>query len=92
MSCPSPMLDPAALATISERPALLGDIVLAGEVCAAEAADKGATLEAHTTHLVIHGTLHLLGLDHMTDDEATTMESLERDAMARLGYDDPYGD
>ena len=69
---------------------LLGDIVLAHGVCAAEAAEKGVSLEAHATHLIVHGTLHLLGYDHQGSGEAEHMESLERDVMARLGLHDPY--
>jgi probable rRNA maturation factor len=69
---------------------LLGDIVLARETCAAEAAEKGVALEAYVSHLVVHGTLHLLGYDHLDDDEADRMEDLERAAMASLGFADPY--
>ena len=69
---------------------LLGDLVLAHGVCAAEAAEKGVPLEAHAAHLIVHGTLHLLGYDHQGSVEAEEMESLERDVMARLGLHDPY--
>ena len=69
---------------------LLGDIVLAAETCAREAEEKGITLRAHATHLVVHGMLHLLGYDHIEDDEAEAMESLERVALQQLGFDDPY--
>ncbi|MFW2828698.1 rRNA maturation RNase YbeY [Sphingomonas sp. ID0503] len=69
---------------------LLGDIVLALGVCAAEAAEKGVSVERHATHLIVHGTYHLLGFDHMNDAEAEEMEQLERDALAQLGIDDPY--
>lgn len=69
---------------------LLGDIVLAYETCAREAAERDISLEAHATHLIVHGTLHLLGYDHMRDDEAEAMESLEREIMATLGLHDPY--
>ena len=71
---------------------LLGDVVLARGVCAAEAADKGIALAAHAAHLVVHGTLHLLGDDHDDDDAAETMEAREVRALARLGIADPYGD
>jgi probable rRNA maturation factor len=71
---------------------LLGDIVLAHGVCAREAGDKGIDMAAHATHLIIHGTLHLLGLDHADDTEAEAMESLEIAAMHSLGYDNPYED
>ena len=69
---------------------LLGDIVLAHGVCAAEAAEKGASLADHATHLVVHGVLHLLGHDHATEDEAAAMEAIERDVLAGLGIADPY--
>ena len=70
---------------------LLGDIVLAGAVCAAEAEEKGVAIETHAAHLVVHGTLHLLGYDHETGDaDAEAMEEVEREALAALGIDDPY--
>lgn len=69
---------------------LLGDIILAHETCVREAAEKSVTLVNHATHLVVHGTLHLLGYDHVDEHEAVTMEALERQVMATLGYDDPY--
>ena len=69
---------------------LLGDIILAHETCVREAAEKSVTLVNHATHLVVHGTLHLLGYDHVDEHEAETMEALERQVMATLGYADPY--
>jgi probable rRNA maturation factor len=71
---------------------MLGDIILARGICAAEAADKGVALEDHAAHLMVHGTLHLLGYDHMDDDGAADMEAREVRALARLGIADPYGD
>jgi probable rRNA maturation factor len=71
---------------------MLGDIILARGVCAAEAADKGVALEDHAAHLMVHGTLHLLGYDHMDDDSAADMEGREVRALARMGIADPYGD
>jgi probable rRNA maturation factor len=71
-------------------PPMLGDIVLASETVAREAALEDKPLENHITHLVIHGLLHLLGHDHETDDEAEEMEALERAALARLAIPDPY--
>ncbi len=71
---------------------LLGDIVLAHGVCAREAAEKGVSLEDHAAHLIVHGTLHLLGHDHMNDVDADAMEAIERAAMASLGLHDPYQD
>ena len=74
-------------------PALLGDIALAQETCAREAAEKAISLEAHATHLVIHGLLHLAGLDHeISPHDAREMEALEVKALAQLGLPDPSGD
>lgn len=70
---------------------LLGDIVLAHGVCAAEAAEKRVSVADHARHLVVHGMLHLLGYDHERGDaEAEAMERLERRALAALGVADPY--
>ena len=71
---------------------MLGDIILASGVCSAEAADKGVPLEDHAAHLMVHGTLHLLGYDHVDEDAAADMEEREVRALARLGIADPYGD
>ena len=69
---------------------LLGDIVLARETCAREAEEKGISLEDHATHLIVHGTLHLVGYDHMDDVSAAAMEGLEVKALASLGLANPY--
>ena len=71
---------------------LLGDITLARETLIREADEQGVGFEAHFTHLVVHGFLHILGYDHLTDEEATAMESLETSILATLGIDDPYAD
>lgn len=71
---------------------LLGDLVICAPVVAREAAEQHKPLTAHWAHLVIHGCLHLLGYDHIDDDEAETMEALERQLLASLGYPDPYAD
>jgi probable rRNA maturation factor len=76
----------------NDRETLLGDIILAHETCAREAAAKNITLEAHAQHLIIHGTLHLLGYDHISEEDALGMETLERRIMALLGLHDPYDD
>ena len=71
---------------------LLGDIVLARETCAREAAEKGISIPDHATHLIVHGTLHLVGYDHKDDASATAMEALEVKALASLGIANPYAD
>jgi probable rRNA maturation factor len=71
-------------------PRFLGDIVLAFETIEREAQAQGISTEAHLAHLVVHGTLHLLGYDHETDEEATVMERLETRILAGLGIADPY--
>lgn len=90
-----PMIAPDlldAVANTDDGEVLLGDIILARETCVAEAADKGISLEAHATHLIVHGTLHLLGYDHQGQAEAEAMEQIERDVLATLGIADPYRD
>ena len=71
---------------------LLGDITLARETLIREAEEQGVTFEAHFTHLVVHGFLHILGYDHLTDAEALQMEGLETQILASLGVADPYAD
>jgi len=74
-------------------PEMLGDLALAAETCAREAAEKGASLEHHAAHLVIHGLLHLAGLDHeLSPADAEAMEALEIKALAKMGIADPYAD
>ena len=68
----------------------LGDIALAFETVAREAAEERKSLADHVAHLIVHGTLHLLGHDHEADEEAEAMEALEIAALARLGIADPY--
>lgn len=80
----------AAPAEIADAP-MLGDVVLAHGVCESEAAEKNLSIEAHAAHLVVHGTLHLLGYDHERgEDAAEEMEGLERRALAAIGVADPY--
>jgi len=68
----------------------LGDIALAFETCAREAKEKGVPLKDHATHLIVHGVLHLLGYDHVREDDAEAMEALEIMTLARLGIANPY--
>lgn len=96
-----PTSDLPALATVpgmvsrlrgndEEMELLIGDIILAYGVCEAEAAEKGVPLAHHATHLVIHGMLHLLGHDHIEDEDAEAMEALEVKALASMGLHNPY--
>jgi len=87
-----PMAEPREMddATPDGPELMLGDIVLARGVCVAEAADKAISIEAHASHLLVHGTLHLLGYDHHDDAAAIDMEAREVRALARLGIADPY--
>ena len=90
-----PMLEREDLLALAPAgpPELLGDIALALETCAREAAEKGISLEHHAVHLIAHGLLHLAGHDHETSPEdARAMEQLEKKALAQLGIADPYGD
>ncbi|MEL7131293.1 MAG: rRNA maturation RNase YbeY [Pseudomonadota bacterium] len=68
----------------------LGDLAIAYDTCAREAAQQGKPMSAHVTHLLIHGTLHLLGYDHIRDLDATRMEALEVEILGKLGLPDPY--
>ena len=68
----------------------LGDIAMAYDTCAREAAEQGKTLADHTAHLLVHGLLHLLGYDHERDEDATLMEGLETEILGKLGIKDPY--
>ncbi|AKJ41876.1 rRNA maturation RNase YbeY [Pragia fontium] len=69
---------------------LLGDLVICRQVVETEATEQNKILLAHWAHMVVHGSLHLLGYDHITDDDAEEMESLETEIMQELGYSDPY--
>jgi len=68
----------------------LGDIALGFETCVREAQEQGKSLKNHVLHLSVHGALHLLGYDHIRDDEAEEMEALERDILKGLDVPDPY--
>ena len=90
-----PMLEREELLDLASEgpPEMLGDLALAHETCAREAAEKGIALEDHAAHLIVHGLLHLAGHDHVDSDaQAEAMEALEIAALAKLGIADPYGD
>jgi probable rRNA maturation factor len=90
LSFPLAEADDFMSANIAGAELLLGDIVLARGVCEAEAADKGVSVEDHAAHLLVHGTLHLLGYDHHDDNQAADMEAREIRALRRLGIANPY--
>ncbi|WP_372830585.1 rRNA maturation RNase YbeY [Pontibacterium sp.] len=69
---------------------LLGDLVICAEVVREEALQQKKPLHDHWAHMVVHGTLHLLGYDHINDEDAEVMEQLEREILASLGIPDPY--
>ena len=69
---------------------LLGDLIICRQVVEKEAVEQSKTVEEHWAHMVIHGCLHLLGYDHIEDDEAEEMEGLETEILQNLGYADPY--
>lgn len=87
-----PMADERDLGmkNVSGAELLLGDIILAHGVCEAEAIDKGVSFQDHAAHLLVHGTLHLLGYDHLDDRDAADMEAREVHALNRLGIANPY--
>ena len=68
----------------------LGDIAIAFETCQREADEAGKSLPDHVTHLLVHGILHLLGYDHIRDQDATLMEGLETRILGKMGIADPY--
>ena len=71
---------------------LLGDLIICRQVVEREADEQNKPLLAHWAHMVVHGSLHLLGYDHIDDEEAEEMEALEVEFMQALGYDNPYQD
>jgi len=90
-----PMLEREDLLDLAPEgpPELLGDIALAHETCAREAAEKGVSLQDHAAHLVLHGLLHLAGYDHeISPADADAMEELETKALALMGIGNPYED
>jgi len=80
-----PGTKPAAVTTDE-----LGDLAIAYETCAREAVEQGKPFDHHVTHLFVHGTLHLLGYDHIHDADAVLMEATEIEILGKLGIEDPY--
>lgn len=81
---------PAETQALPGEPRLLGDVVVCAPVVRAEADEQGKALAAHWAHMLVHGTLHLLGYDHEADAEAARMEELESNILAAHGIADPY--
>lgn len=77
-------------AAIADEFSMLGDIVICAEVVNREAAEQNKPVQSHWAHMVIHGIFHLLGYDHVKEDEAETMERLEIKVMRELGFENPY--
>ncbi|MFT4633211.1 MAG: putative rRNA maturation factor [Candidatus Pseudothioglobus sp.] len=87
---PTNVLSFPARSLTEQQRLLLGDLVICPDVLVAEAQSQGKPVAVHLTHLVIHGVLHLLGHDHVEEDQATLMESIEINLMASLGHQNPY--
>lgn len=83
--------DPTAPAAAPGAPQSLGDVLIAYETVAGEAQSEGKSCGDHLYHLIVHGILHLLGYDHLSEQEAEEMERLEVAILAGLGLADPYG-
>ena len=87
-----PALPPTGAGGPDNAPRMLGDVAIAYQTTRAEADDEQKPFDHHLSHLAVHGFLHLIGYDHEKDDEAETMEALEREILSQLGIPDPYTD
>ena len=87
-----PALQPSGRSGPEDAPRMLGDIAIAYETTRREADDEQKPFDHHLSHLVVHGFLHLIGYDHEKDDDAETMEAIEREILSQLGIPDPYAD
>ncbi len=87
---PDGLVDAFDQAEAGGPPAMLGDLVIAGPVVVAEAGEQNKQVHHHLAHLSVHGVLHLMGFDHIEEEDALEMEALEREILADLGINDPY--
>ena len=87
-----PALQPRGERQADDAPRMLGDIAIAYETTRREADEEQKPFDHHLSHLAVHGFLHLIGHDHEQDQEAETMESLEREILSQLGIPDPYAE
>jgi probable rRNA maturation factor len=85
-----PFENPPGLVDLGEELPYLGDLVISAAVVEAEAAEQNKPILAHWAHMIVHGCLHLQGMDHLDDDEANEMEALEIEILNGLGFDSPY--
>lgn len=76
----------------AQEPVVMADLIVCAPVIEQEAVEQGKSLEAHYAHMLVHGTLHAQGWDHLKKKEAEAMEAREREILAALGFDDPYED
>ena len=81
---------PPGLVDLGEELPYLGDLVICADLVAKEAKEQNKSLESHWAHMIVHGTLHLQGYDHIDEDDAEEMEALEIEIMQSLGYENPY--
>jgi len=87
---PDDLPDAMKLSAKGGPPVMLGDLIVADAIVVKEAAEQRKSSKDHLTHLIVHGVLHLLGYDHISDDDAEEMEALEREILAKMGIRDPY--
>ena len=87
-----PFEQPPGLLELGEELPYLGDLVICADIVEQEAKEQGKSIEAHWAHMMVHGTLHLQGFDHIDEQEAQVMEALEVKIMQKLGFDNPYED
>lgn len=85
-----PFENPPGLADLGEVLPYIGDLVICTDIVLKEAQEQGKTIEEHWAHMIIHGTLHLQGYDHIEEQEANEMESLEIEILESFGFQNPY--